>query len=208
MMIAFSPLTTCSCTTCEEHIIEDDSSDNFIRSEWTLKSHFPSSMSVHISSEVDKITIIYCVPVILTIRRIHALGTSILNISSLSTTETHIKNIFYHIYEVSLPYSSELEQYISMKDYCLSGNFDISVISISFFQDYSLFITYCSLETISEFCEFFSYCWIEVSIRIARHTEGIHEHILGIIIQYSFSIFIEIMEPIPGYKTRELLFKS
>lgn len=172
-----SPLATSPRTTCEESIIEDVSSYDFIRSEWALESYLPSSTSIHISSEVDKITSIWLYKIIIR------------------------NNILYHIYQVPLPNSSKLEKGISIETNCISINLDISIISESFFYNYSWFMTRCSQSSISEFCELFPYCRVEVSICLICHIQCKREHFFGIIIKYSSTRDIEIMEPIHFYKT-------
>jgi hypothetical protein len=54
-MVMCSPLAPRTRTAREEVVIENYSSDDLIRDEWTLESYRPSSLSIHISAEVDEI---------------------------------------------------------------------------------------------------------------------------------------------------------
>ncbi len=53
MMI--SPLSPRWSTTREKLIIEEHGSDHFIRSKWTLESDIPSTIAIHITTEIDKV---------------------------------------------------------------------------------------------------------------------------------------------------------
>ena len=99
-MMVSSPLSSCSSTTGEEIIIERDSTDNFIRYEWALKSYFPASFTIEISPEVDKISLMF------------------------------LEIIFYYVDQIPLPYSSEFETNITMKKCFISEDFDVSIVSV------------------------------------------------------------------------------
>ena len=102
-MMVGSPFSLRTSATREKVVIERDRTDDFIGSERTLKSHFPSSLSIEISSEIDEVSF-----------RIR-------------------QSCLYHgmndIDKVPLPYPSELEKYASVEDDFISYDFYITVIS-------------------------------------------------------------------------------
>ncbi len=103
-----TPLSPSSGTTSEEVIFEHDRTDHFIGSKWTLESHFPPSLSIDVSSEVDE------------------------------KTGISYEHIPYLIDQVALPYSSELEHDIRVKDDLISYYFYISIIS--FFRNLDFYL--------------------------------------------------------------------
>ena len=98
-----SPLATSTSTRCEMVIIEYDCPEYLIRREWTLESYCPTSSSIYIPTKIDKESRIFA------------------------------QYILYLVYEISLAYSTELEEYISVEHYCISDDLDISIVSVSFF---------------------------------------------------------------------------
>ena len=137
-MMVSSPFPSSSRTTGETSIIEDMCPDEFIRSKWTLESDFPSTTTIEISSEIDE------------------------------KTRKYFEVFFYYIYQISLPYSPELEKDVTMKQYFILYHFNIPIIPES-----SLSEIISTIFSISELCEPLSDCWIKVSICFRREFEHI-----------------------------------
>jgi len=111
-MMMCSPLAPSTSTTCQESIIEQYSTDNFVRCKWTLESYIPASTTIHISTEIDQVSRFYSICVIL--------------------TEIHFDHFSYLIDQISLAYSSELQEDIPMEDNSISSDLDISIVSEGF----------------------------------------------------------------------------
>ena len=131
-------------------------------------------------------------------------------------------HLMYHIDEVSLPYSTEFEKDISMKDDLISYDLDIAVISASRSMDsclrrnernsfsipnYLVFIIQYSLHPVPELWKSLPDGRIEVSVRLLRYIEHRGEHILRIGIETCSTIFVEGIEPVIRDKSGKSRFK-
>lgn len=183
-MVMSAPLSLRTSTTGEKVIFEQDGADHFIRSKGTLEPHFPSSLTIEISPEVDKVSRIF------------------LEVS------------FYDIDQVPLPHSPELEHDIRVKDYRISYDFYIPIISFFRNLDSCLrrnegiygFILHSSLFTlhelaVSELRKPLADGRIEVSIGLSREIEHKYEHSHTITIECCSTISIQVMKPIPFEKS-------
>lgn len=179
MMI--SPFSLGACTTCEKVIFECDRTNNFIRSEGVLKSRFPPSLSIEISSEIDEVSF-----------RIR-------------------QSCLYHgmndIDKVPLPHASELEEYVSVEDDFISYDFYITVISVSFGIHHSLFIIR-HFFPISELSEPLSYCRVEISIGFPCNLKHIGEHSLCIDIEHCTPFSVQVVEPVSLEKSGKSSLKK
>jgi hypothetical protein len=171
-MMMITPLSFCSRGTCKICIIKCESTDDLIECLRIFESDFPASSPIEIPSEIDEVS------------------RGILSF----LLEIFIDHLLHDIDEISLPDSAKLEHDISMKFYSISNDFYISVITIFPITD----DTSCRARhhSVAELRESLSDRRIEVSIRLSRDIECIREYKSSIIIDFSFSIFIDLIEPV------------
>ena len=172
-MMLVSPLSSRWSTACEKMILERDRPDNFITRKWTLESDFPSSQTIKISSKVDKETII------------------------------DMEHIREDIDKIPLPYSTELEKYITSQNHVISFDTYISIIPISLIA----YIEVSKIFAIPKFCETFPYSRIKIAICRMSKGKHIQEHFFSVLIENSYSFLVESIEPVSLDKSREFFLK-
>ena len=170
-----APFPLVPSTTGEKCIGKQKCSNQFIRCKRTFESNLPVSFSIHISSKINQVS------------------------------GKNIENFSDHVDKVALPDTTKFEKYIPMKNYFITNNLYITIVSISLGRLYSLGGKF--LISISELGEPFSNCWIKISICFPCYIESKEEHIFRVSIKDSSTIGVQIKKPISFQKSRKLVFK-
>ncbi len=168
-VVVISPFSLRACTAREKWISEKKGPDNFIRIHGAFESDIPVSSRIYVSSEIYQKSVVM------------------------------IEQGWYHIEEISLPDSSELEFYTILKKDFMIMYFYIMKISI-------IFLRVCRA-SVSEAWELFSDRRIKISMCFLGKRKCKRKHFPSIIIEYCMFARIELSEPVILSESRKFLLK-